>query len=391
MRIALKSILVRLLNAVTTYTPQVAKPKSVQSEAIVIARVLCILGMVYAHAWTGRTASYVIEHSDTMQGMFRWVLVESIGRSAVPLLGMVSGWLVASSALRRGYGRFIGDKARTILAPLLLWNALSILLVCGAAWLGLIRGPVPNSLWWVFHELFSFGRFNNINVQTPFLRDLFLCMVAAPVLVRLGSCWLLALIGAVVIWSIGDWWFPLFLRPQVLLFFLLGIAARRWHAADRIGEMPFCYAALPFAVMAPIKVALAIWGHGFAREHGEIALTIEIVTRLSAAMLMWRVSLALVDRPVAALIRRVEPYMFLLFCSHLIMMWLFALPLGRFTGPLDSPAYPLFLVAQPFLALFASMGLAWVLMEIAPGAARLLSGGRLRRETPPPRGALATA
>src|SRR3546814_2161390 len=60
--------------------------------------------------------------------------MELLGRSAVPLLGMISGWLVAGSASHRTYGAFIGGKTRTILLPMLLWNLLALLIISGGAY-----------------------------------------------------------------------------------------------------------------------------------------------------------------------------------------------------------------------------------------------------------------
>jgi hypothetical protein len=37
---------------------------------------------------------------------------------------------------------------------------------------------------WLANELLAFRAPNEINVQMPFLRDLFVCLVAAPLLVR---------------------------------------------------------------------------------------------------------------------------------------------------------------------------------------------------------------
>ena len=364
--------------------------RPIQSEAISVARVLCILGIVYAHAWTGRTGAYVVAHSDSWQGIFRWLLVELVGRSSVPLLGMVSGWLVTSSALRRDYWGFILNKARTIAAPMIIWNILAVVLICGAVYVGWIRGPSPRGVQWLLTEIFSLLGFANINVQTPFLRDLFVCMILAPLLVRLKPGFLIALTLIVLVWTIGNWWFPLILRPQVLLFFLLGICARRWDVAEYVARMPFSYAALPFVILAPIKVALSVWGFWFGRENPELMIAIEVATRLSAAMLMWRTALLIAASPAKSFIQRFEPYMFLLFCSHLIPIWLFGLPVGRMFGPLDTPAYPLFLIIQPILALIAAIIIGRTLFAISPAMATLMSGGRLRVEREPNR-VLATA
>src|SRR3546814_10562841 len=71
------------------------------STAIAVARVLCIFGVVYVHAWTGLDGGRLTLADSSTQGVFRWVLMELLGRSAVSLLGMISGWLVAGSASDR--------------------------------------------------------------------------------------------------------------------------------------------------------------------------------------------------------------------------------------------------------------------------------------------------
>jgi surface polysaccharide O-acyltransferase-like enzyme len=368
----------RFLFAATPYP--IAPLKPVQSDAIAAARVFCIFGIIYVHAWTGVRWSALMESSDSAQGIFRWVIVELIGRSSVPLLGMISGWLVASSAMQRGYWSFLGNKARSVLAPMLLWNALAVAIVCGAGWLGWIRAPMPRDMEWVIDEVFGYATFNNINIQTTFLRDLFICMALAPLLVRLRSRWLGVLAAVTFAWSIFAWWFPLFLRPHIPLFFMLGICARRYGVADRVAAMPFAYAALPFAVLGPIKLAVSIWGYQFGREHAELIAVIDGGMRLAAALLAWRTAIALTNTPLMAVMKRVEPYAFFLFCGHMIMIWLGGQTLGRVSGPLGSPGYPAFFLMQPLLCLVAAMIIGRVLMEVMPGLASLLSGGRLRGE-----------
>lgn len=368
----------RVLFAAEPY--KIAPLRPVQSDAIAAARVFCILGVVYVHAWTGQTWSSLIASSDSAQGIFRWFLVELIGRSSVPLLGMISGWLVASSAMRRDYWTFLSGKARTILTPMLLWNALAVVFVCGAGWLGWIRAPMPDDVEWVVDEIIGYATFNTINVQTTFLRDLFVCMALAPFLIRLQTRWLCVLAAVTLAWSIFAWWFPLFLRPQIPLFFLLGICARRHAIADRVAQMPFQFAALPFVLLGPLKVAISIWGFQFSRENAELVGTIDVGMRLAAAMLAWRTAMMLTRTPLMGLMRNIEPYAFFLFCSHMIMIWLGGQTLGKLSGPLGAPTYPLFLIIQPVLVLAATVVIGRFLVEVAPEAAKLLSGGRLRVE-----------
>jgi hypothetical protein len=54
--------------------------------------------------------------------------------------------------------------------------------------------------------------------------------------------------------------------------------------------------------------------------------------------------------------------------------------LGRFSGPLGAPGYPLFFILQPVLVLATTILVGRFLMLISPRVASLLSGGRLREE-----------
>lgn len=344
------------------------------SDTIAVVRVICVLGIVYVHAWTGLTSEELTAATSSAQGMLRIALMELFGRSAVPLLGMISGYLVAGSAIA-SWRRFLSHKARTILLPMALWNALAILLVSGIAWLGLLRAPMPESLWWLIDELLSILTPNHINVQTPFLRDLFVCMLMAPLLLRLRGGWLFAAIGVIAVWSVAGWVFPLMLRPSILLFFLLGIAARRRSLGGRISDVPALVAALPFAVLAAVKLYVSIAVPATMLQP-QLLAALDLALRLAAALAFARLAWGLAARP--AMFRFLEPYAFLIFCSHMILIWL-AIPLFEaLTGPLGSPAYPLLLVLHPVLAAGFAIGLGQLMMSFTPGAAEVLSGGRLK-------------
>src|SRR3546814_16497664 len=92
------------------------------STAIAVARVLCIFGVVYVHAWTGLDGGRLTLADSSTPGVLRWVLMELLGRSAVPLLGMISVWLVEGSASHCTYGASIGGQIRTILLTITVVN-----------------------------------------------------------------------------------------------------------------------------------------------------------------------------------------------------------------------------------------------------------------------------
>ena len=345
-----------------------------------MSRVICVLGVVYVHAWTGLGGMNLVEANATGQGAMRWVLMELLGRSAVPLLGMISGWLVAGSACSRPFGRFLGGKARTILLPMLLWNMLAMLIVSGGAWMGWLLAPVPGSIGAALNQLLCLVSPNETNVQMAFLRDLFICMALAPLLVRLPGKWL-ALAGFVAAaWAISGLVFPLLLRPPILFFFILGILVRRGRWELRAAAAPLGLTAFAFGVCALVKAGLSAWAAPVGMAHPHMMAAFDLALRIAAALFFWRLAWHLAERRSGAMLQRLEPYAFLIFSAHLIMIWLAGPLIGRVTGPLGSPLYPVFLLLQPVMVAVAGVALGRLLMIAAPRAAWLLSGGRLSDE-----------
>ncbi len=347
------------------------------STAIAIARLTGIMGIVYVHAWTGRTAEELAAVAFSWQAVLRTVLSEMFGRSAVPLLGMISGWLVVSTATRRSYGPFLLGKARTILLPMVLWNAIAIVLVGAAATFGELKAPTPSSIGWTLNELVPLVHANDINVQMPFLRDLFVCMMLAPLMVRASSIWLALVASIVVVWSVSGVHIPLLLRPQILLFFAAGIAARRFGVAEKVAGWSVVLCALPFVVLIAPRLWTALLGNVFFDAHPHVMAAFDILFRVTSAVLFWRVAWALAGSGVAERLRGIERYGFLAFCDHLVLLWLFGPVIGQATGALGAALYPAYLLVQPLLVLGATVALGRGLMALSPAVARVLSGGRL--------------
>jgi len=347
-----------------------------RSDAISIARVICILGVVYVHAWTGLNGHDLEVARGTPQENLRWLLMEIFGRSAVPLLGVISGWLVGGSSRTQNWFSHVVRKARTILLPMVLWNGLGILLVSGAAWLLGLSAPVPVSFDWLFQELFIVSRNPDINVQMPFLRDLFLCMCAAPLLVRSPTWLLVSVASAAALAQLMGWGPPVLMRPAILFFFVIGMMARRAGLAERVAVLGWPIAALPFLLLMAVQLHFSLQAtQGAAIEVG----LLDLAVRVAAAACFWRLSWALAGSPLRGMLLRIEPFAFLLFCSHLILIWLGGPVLGALFGKLGSPLYPAYLLIQPLLVLVAVLLLGSMLSRAWPAMAEVLSGGRLQR------------
>jgi hypothetical protein len=349
-----------------------------RSVSIAIARVLCILGIVYVHAWTGLPGTQLAQMHDTAQGMLRWTLIELVGRAAVPLLGAISGWLAAGSAARRGWGAFMRGKLRAITVPMLAWNAIAMVLVCGAALAGWIEAPLPVSAWWVVDELTAIATPNDINVQMPFLRDLIVCMALAPLLARLPAAAVMAVVLACAAWSVSGVDFPLLLRPSIMVFFALGMLVhRREPLAAAIAARAIAPSAALYLLLAALRVGAQVAVEDPARDWPMTVATFDLVMRTVACVFFWQLAWRLAGGRFAQTLQALEPYVFLTFCAHLVLIWLAAPAVGAMTGPLGAPLYPLFLILQPPLAMAGCFLIGRGLHALSPALAGVLSGGRL--------------
>lgn len=355
-----------------------AQTRARTSRAIGLARVLCILGIVYVHAWTGLYGPALNALDHTPQGLLRWGLIELLARSSVPLLSLVSGWLVGPSLARRGARAFLAGKARTVLVPMLAWNAIAVVVVSGAAHLGWLYAPQPTSWGWLANELTGLVRPNEINVQMPFLRDLFLCLLIAPLLVRRSDRTLVLVAAVALAWSLAPPVFPLLQRPSILGFFALGMLVRRHDAAARIAGGPLPLIVAPYLLLAGVKIWLELYGEAQGLASPLLMAVVDLAMRGATALCFWALAWRLAQTRAGAALVRLEPAMFLLFCCHLILIWCAGPAIGALTGPLGAPFYPVFLLAQPLLALGATLALGAALRKVSPPLAQWLSGGRLK-------------
>ncbi len=355
------------------------KVHSRTSTAIAVARLLGILGVVYVHGWTGLNWERLFAANDSAQGIFRILVNEIFGRSAVPLLSIISGWLVVSGGTTKAYGSFVAGKAKAILAPMVLWNAIAIVAVAAGVMLLGVAGPLPTSFAWTFNELVPLLSPSNINVQMPFLRDLFVCMLFAPLLVRMPLPALAAVGAVAIVWTVSTVQFPLLQRPPILIFFVAGIALRKFGSAERIAGAPLWMLVAPFALLLGPKIVLSVLGDPFAWEHPRLVAAFDVAFRLASALLLWRCAWALAKGEAGRRLRDLEKYGFLLFCSHLVFMWVAAPLIGRVVGRLGDPMYPVFFLLQPALALGAAILIGKGLLAVSPSLAGILSGGRLTR------------
>lgn len=355
------------------------RPQDV-SGGIKVARVLCIFSVCYVHAWLGVAQSVVPASQNVFQASVVFLFGDVFGRSSVPLLSIISGWLVVSTLEKKPVDRFIAGKAATLLGPMLVWNLLAVFIILMLVGLGAggrfveIKGIAP-----ILAETTLWNGTPTINVQNTFLRDMFVVMMAMPLLVRLPNTALGVLAGLCALAQIEDW--PLYVldRPAIAAFMLVGMCVRRLSLEDRVCDMA-PYAGLVAISLVIIKL-LHVRNPDLALLSARVEGIVNLTFRLTAAMLTWKLATLLAASRFKSLFEQIEPYVFLLFCSHTLVFILIGPVLGAIFGRFGDPLFPVTYLVQPVIAAVISVGVGMALQHKFPPVAQFLSGGRLKPGT----------
>ena len=189
------------------------------SRQIVAARVLCIFFMLSVHVSTGYTAA-AYGPGDAMH-LIGALWVDVLGRSSVPALSIVSGFLMSAQVGRRSFGAIALERFRTLILLMLFWTAvLATLVLAGYEFLGARTGAYQRFFAGGLqpliaqHMLFLHG--HPANLPLAFLRDLFVCSLIVWALQRLMGRWVvLALPLSILVWQTVGYG-EVILRPMIL-------------------------------------------------------------------------------------------------------------------------------------------------------------------------------
>src|SRR3546814_14093208 len=98
------------------------------------------------------------------------------------------------------------------------------------------------------------------------------------------------------------------------------IFAFRYRLDRLAGRAPMLPFVIAFAALGAGKCWLSVMGQHYQSNHAEMLAAFDNFLRLVAALLFWKLSAFLANDRFAAEISRFDPYTFLLFCTHVMMM-----------------------------------------------------------------------
>lgn len=367
-----------------------------RNQRIALVRLLCIFGMIYVHVPELDTGYGFSTNGGFFQFEFvHAFLVEGYGRTSACLLSVVSGYLVAltlnsETSVRQFYLR----RFRSIFVPMIVWGLVSVALfsvvslsqptfldeVCG-----LNANMITSCINVVLH-LTAMG--DGPTMHLAFLRDLFVCMLLAPLLLVVLRNMPMVVLTVLVVIYIVDIESVLILRPLVILGFsvgiFIGLNSFSTTLVDRLWIVWMCLAiATTLMIIAFNNGQLQILQWYFA-EHGLDAKESFLypLSRLFGALTIWSLSVKLVSPRFIQLSRKLEPILFVVFCAHPLLLSIMKnLSMRVISHELSSELYPMWFLTAPAVAIatvfFATSTCTLTRPgRLMPSLIRVVTGGR---------------
>lgn len=345
-----------------TFTPEI-------SRAIRIARVMCITLMMTVHVWPGMKAITTADVPLVLH-WFYVLLVKEFGQASVPLLSVVSGLLFYRSTRSGKWSELMTGKVRTLLVPMVIWSILLLVMFVAKSVVVQDRAFFDVSAMDWINRVFAITA-PPINHPLAFLRDIFMCCLIGLGVARLELFLLwtgraaLAALAAVEVYTDG----LLLLRPQILLFFGLGMF---------IALMPPRSLVIPWVLVGAIAVVDLVVQHGPFGLRKTWKDPTDLLHRFAVAMLMWRMAVSFARRQgrLGTTLERWEPMIFLVFCSHMLTISVMAALFGGLGLWVTSPVYPLVFAVQIPVILAVSLLLNSIGEAYAPRLLAVMSARR---------------
>jgi hypothetical protein len=306
---------------------------------------------------------------------FWLVCVDYLGRASVAALSFVSGYILFVNGRDRPLSRIAADRSRSLLLPMLSWNAIKVL---GVLALIVLEGRDPGA------EMARYGATGPLgtvtlltglngqpaNVPLGFLRDLFVSLLIVRMLTSRMPRFGVPILAALVVLTIFDMAAPVVLRPAILLFAYAGAyCAMRGQSLSVLGRPQL---AIPLSVGFGLLFLMSMQ-IGF----GDEVLAEEVPNLLKRASLVGVVLMAgayLAHRFPSLPVARLRPLLFLAFLSHAIVSQILGLAYEKAGLSPHAPYYVLYFIANPFIFLAAAYAIALVLDRLPPWAQIALRG-----------------
>ncbi|MEF9926310.1 MAG: acyltransferase [Massilia sp.] len=329
-------------------------------DRIALLRLVMIFGVIVLH-----TPAYVPMNAvgtgwfDLVKAFFQL----AVFRASVPVLTVISGFLLFSSRIDLEPARCFAKKSRTILIPFLCFNLTLLPFALGAE---MFAGMELSANLWPFDPMrwlnAAFGlTASPINYPLNFLRDLLVLMMLAPLFGWLLRHYAWPGFVLVLVVFMGNFDGNLLLRDLMAVSFYIGglAAVRNWNLSllDR-------YAGICLIVFLLACAAIV---------HFRITNTTHL--RLAAPLLIWSATVLIAGTSFGSWLVRMSKYSFFLFLAHapvLLMTWVLYDRYG------SAMPYPVYWVLAPICVTAVLIAVYKLAMATMPRVFRVMIGASIR-------------
>ncbi len=319
-----------------------------------------VIGIIVLHAPPFEPLG---EIPQTPLGYIKAFFSHAVFRATVPMLTVISGFLVFQSDLSGKFKKLIKKKFFSIFIPMIIWNTPFALLIFFSQKYFIIEHEFSETLYpvsflsWINAITGFLG--NPANYPLNFLRDLFAVFFFTPLfrlLLKFSSWAGLFIVLSIYYWNLDG---ILVLRNSMLVSFYLGGMASYcgWNLKllDRFSILFLFFLIIICMLIVLFKIENIQW------------------FRLVSPILIWPATSLIHGNPVGHLLYCYSGNSFFTFLSHgplLFLLWV------GFQKLPDAIPYFIFYILAPIIIVYLSIILNQILQKKLPNFRLLLLGGR---------------
>ncbi len=345
------------------------------SDTIRVARILCILLLVYAHAQPYEAADPADPGSLlSPMGAIAYLRL-LLGHTGVPLLSLISGYLLARTLSTRPWIAEFSNKFFSLIVPLVLWNLIYI----GKEYAESSFITLPALLEWPDAVLALTT--HPAMVPLYFLRDAFVCFLISPALMYLARKLPGVTVAALLINALLNIDDVLFINSAIPLFYFAGCVLMvrcvpiPTHPTHPMPRGPVWTAGLAMVLLSAAPFYRpGEWG--ISDVDSVPFAAVDIALRAAGCVVFWAVASRLLHSRAGDVLLRYEPVAFFLFCAHGMAAGLWWMALGHMGYADVTPVFLGYFALSPLLALVGCVAAVWSIRQATPRFLSLLMGGR---------------
>jgi len=332
-------------NLSAEYTMPLDKDKrAVASDRIRTIRVVAILLVTLVHLQPGLSS---IEGAPILVEMTRFIAINIFGYASVPILSVISGWLLVDSfASKAGYLKYVSGRFSILYLPLFSWCSILALLLATLDLAGFQTNLFVRLKELPLYDALLAVMQRPVNYPLYFLRDIFVLSLFAPPIIWLAGRAPLALLAFAAFCFVTDLGSPVLLRPMTFLFVSIGVILRCSDcdplAIDRYKTKILIVAAFFWAAMLYYLLEIRQTEDIYSRVK-----YLDLVNRVVVALVFWVTADSVLQLAGRYWIHRMERRIYLVFLSHVVVITLVGGAFGVVFRGLDNYAYLLLLAVTP--------------------------------------------